>query len=50
MQSQKLKFTYRHCCQLPEGAVGGRRHLSGSVRSDLLRGLDVSLGEISAAD
>ena len=30
MQSQELKFTYRHCCQLPEGAVGGRRHLSAS--------------------
>lgn len=35
MQSQKLKFTYRHYCQLPSG---------------LLSGLDVSLGEILAAD
>ena len=30
MRSQKLKFTYRHCCQLLEGAIGVRRHPSAS--------------------
>ena len=34
----------------PEGPTGVWRYASGSVRSDLLPGLDVPLGEIFAAD
>ena len=34
----------------PEGAAGVRRHLSGSVRSLLIPGLEVEIGEIFASD
>ena len=48
MQSQKLKFTYRHYCQLPEG--DRRELIEGDFYVDLLPGMDVTLDDIFASD